>query len=247
MAESSWYYYDWQMEGSPAEFAVDTRFFDRAPYPNRPVLMHMRCEMADGSALGSRARRHIDKLEKRCEADVKALYAGYIQDDYRRVMFFYTDKPARLGALEDIADREKYLLCSVGAEEDAQWSTYLSVLYPDAAKYFTETNRKNAELYRKNGDCIAAARRLTLHMFFPLEVLAKQFAEEARLAGFAIGDSEFNPDLDTQYGIRLHVISTLEAEELDKYTTLAIYTAERYSGRLLYWESPVIPKNSPLR
>ena len=35
MAETSWYYYDWQMDGDPAEFAVDTRFFDKAPYENR--------------------------------------------------------------------------------------------------------------------------------------------------------------------------------------------------------------------
>ena len=41
MAETSWYYYDWQMDGDPAEFAVDTRFFDKAPYENRPVLLHM--------------------------------------------------------------------------------------------------------------------------------------------------------------------------------------------------------------
>ena len=49
MAETSWYYYDWQMDGDPAEFAVDTRFFDKAPYENRPVLLHMRCEMKDGT------------------------------------------------------------------------------------------------------------------------------------------------------------------------------------------------------
>ena len=51
MAATSWYYYDWQMDGDPAEFAVDTRFFDKAPYENRPVLLHMRCEMKDGAEL----------------------------------------------------------------------------------------------------------------------------------------------------------------------------------------------------
>ena len=84
-------------------------------------------------------------------------------------------------------------------------------------------------------------------MAFPLETLVPQFAEEARLSGFAIGDAEFNPDIDVPYGVKLHIISSLLNEDLDKYTTLAIYTAERYGGRLLYWESPIIPKNSPLR
>ena len=134
-----------------------------------------------------------------------------------------------------------------GASDDPEWNTYLNLLYPDAAKYYTETNRKNAQLYRKNGDCITAVRRLTLHMAFSLETLVPRFAEEARLSGFAIGDAEFNPDIDLPYGVKLHIISSLLNEDLDKYTTLAIYTAERYGGRLLYWESPIIPKNSPLR
>lgn len=247
MAETSWYYYDWQMDGDPAEFAVDTRFFDKAPYENRPVLLHMRCEMKDGTELNGRGRRHIVRLEKKCKSDLKALYAGYIEDAYRRVMFFYTDKASRIEVLDDMADRERYLYCSAGASDDPEWNTYLNLLYPDAAKYYTETNRKNAQLYRKNGDCITAVRRLTLHMAFPLETLVPQFAEEARLSGFAIGDAEFNPDIDVPYGVKLHIISSLLNEDLDKYTTLAIYTAERYGGRLLYWESPVIPKNSPLR
>ncbi|MCI6633987.1 MAG: DUF695 domain-containing protein, partial [Clostridiales bacterium] len=120
MAETSWYYYDWQMDGDPAEFAVDTRFFDKAPYENRPVLLHMRCEMKDGGELNSRGRRHIGRLEKKCKSDLKALYAGYIEDAYRRVMFFYTDKASRIEALDDMADRERYLYCSAGASDDPE-------------------------------------------------------------------------------------------------------------------------------
>ena len=132
MAETSWYYYDWQMDGDPAEFAVDTRFFDKAPYENRPVLLHMRCEMKDGTELNNRGRRHIGRLEKKCESDLKALYAGYIEDAYRRVMFFYTDKASRIEALDDMADRERYLYCTAGASDDPEWNTYLNLLYPDA-------------------------------------------------------------------------------------------------------------------
>ena len=178
----------------------------------------MRCEMKDGAELNGRGRRHIGRLEKKCKSDLKALYAGYIEDAYRRVMFFYTDKASRIEALDDMADRERYLYCSAGASDDPEWNTYLNLLYPDAAKYYTETNRKNAQLYRKNGDCITAVRRLTLHMAFSLETLVPQFAEEARLSGFAIGDAEFNPDIDLPYGVKLHIISSLLNEDLDKFS-----------------------------
>ena len=242
-----WFTYEWHMEGDQAEFAVDTSYLSKAPHPNRPILMHIRCEMQDQSPLTGRGRRHIARIEKTCLKNLKALYVGYIQDATRRVMFFYTDRADRCAALEEIADKERYLYCAVGCSEDAEWDTYLNLLYPDAAKMQTESNRKNIELYRKNGDCLTAARRVTLHMHFPLESYVLSFSEEARMAGFAIGDPEFSPELDEPYGIALHRISTLEKAKLDAYTTDAIYLAERYLGKLLYWDCPVIPKNSPLR
>ncbi|MBQ4610752.1 MAG: DUF695 domain-containing protein [Clostridia bacterium] len=242
-----WFTYEWHMEGDPAEFAVDTSYLSKAPHPNRPVLMHIRCEMQQQEPLSGRGRRHIDRIEKKCLKELKALYVGRIQDENRRVMFFYTDRPDRCRALEDIADREKYLYCAVGCTDDPQWDTYLNLLYPDAAKFQTEANRKNIDLYRKNKDCISAARRITFHMHFPVESHVIPFAEEARMAGFAIGDTEFSPELEEPYGIALHRIGSLDKAQVDAYTTDAIYLAERYLGKLLYWDCPVIPKNSPLK
>lgn len=242
-----WFTYEWHMEGDPANFAVDTSYLSKAPHPNKPVLMHIRCEMQDQGELSARGRRHIDRVEKKCIKELKALYVGYIQDASRRVMFFYTDRPERSRALEEIADKERLLYCAVGCTDDPEWNTYLGLLYPDAAKFQTESNRENIELYRRKGDCVTAARRITFHMYFPLENHVVQFAEEARLAGFAIGDVEFSPELDEPYGIALHRIGTLEKPCLDAYTTDAIYLAEKYLGKLLYWNCPMIPKNSPLR
>ena len=242
-----WFTYEWHMEGDPAEFAVDTSYLSKAPHPNRPVLMHIRCEMQDQSPLSGKGRRHIDRIEKKCIKELKALYVGYIQDDSRRVMFFYTDKPDRRRALDEIADKEKYLYCAVGCTDDPEWSTYLDLLYPDAAKFQTEENRKHIALYKKNGDCLTAARRITLHMHFPVESYVINYAEEARMAGFAIGDQEFTPELEEPYGVALYRIGTRDKAQVDAYTTDARYLADKYLGKLLYWECPVIPKNSPLR
>lgn len=244
---SDWFTYEWQMEGDPAEFAVDTSYLAKAPHPGRPVLMHIRCEMQEQDALNNRGRRHIEKIEKKCIRELKALYVGYIQDEYRRVMFFYTDRPDRRNALDDIADREKYLYCAVGCTEDPEWSTYLDLLYPDAAKYQTEENRNHIALHKKNGDHIAAARRVTFHVHFPTESSVISFAEEARLSGFAIGDQVFTPELEEPYGIMLYRICPLDKLQIDACTSNIIYLAERYLGKFLYWDCPVIPKNSPLR
>ena len=242
-----WFTYEWHMEGDPAEFAVDTSYLSSAPNPNKPILLHIRCEMQEQGPLSNRGRRRIGRIEKKCLKELKAQYVGHVQDDSRRVMFFYTDKPERIRTLEEIADKEKYLYCAVGCSEDPEWSTYLELLYPDAAKFQTEENRKHIALYKKNGDCLTAARRITFHMYFPMESYVVSYAEEARMAGFAIGDQEFSPELEEPYGITLHRIGTLEKPSVDALTSDAIYLAERYLGKLLYWDCPVIPKNSPLR
>lgn len=243
-----WFYYDWQMDGDPAQFGVDMTLHQKAPHPGRPLLLHLRCEMEQGGALTPRGRRHIDRLEKKCLKELPKLeYAGYIEDDARRVMFFYGDKPRRLEELEALTEKERVLRCTAGCAHEPGWETYFTMLYPDAAKLHTETNRKNIELYRQNGDNTAAVRRITLHTFFPMENLAAQFAEEARLTGFAIGEPEFNPEIDEPYGVRLHRITTLEKPALDRHTSEAEYLAEKYLGRLMYWDSPVIPRSSPLK
>ena len=62
-------------------------------------------------------------------------------------------------------------------------------------------------------------------MAFSLETLVPQSAEEARLSGYAKGAAEFNPDIVLPYGVKHHKLSSLLNDDLDKYTTLAIYTA----------------------
>ena len=68
-----WFTYEWHMEGDPAEFAVDTSYLSKAPHPNRPVLMHIRCEMQDQGPLSGKGRRHIDRIEKKCIKELKAV------------------------------------------------------------------------------------------------------------------------------------------------------------------------------
>ena len=77
-AMPEWFTYEWHMEGDPAEFAVDTSYLSKAPHPNRPVLMHIRCEMQDQGPLSGKGRRHIDRIEKKCLKELKAHYVGFM-------------------------------------------------------------------------------------------------------------------------------------------------------------------------
>ena len=243
----NWFFYDWNMQGDPARFGVDMSFAHKWVELGLPILMHVRCEMQSQEKLTPKAARHINRMEKKLLKNVDGEYVGFVEDDFRRVFFFYVKSPKKAELAEELIEKEKYLYCEVGCAQDESWDTYNTLLYPDAARLFTESNRKNIELYRKKGDCLYKTRRVVYHTFFPAEVLCQQFAQEIRLAGFAIGDPEFNPDLEEAYGITVFRLGTLEKQDLDKNTSDIIYTAEKYFGKLLYWNCPVVPKNGPMR
>ena len=90
-------------------------------------------------------------------------------------MFFYVSKRKQLQILEEIAQKERYLHCVTGCDVDPQWQTYFKLLYPDAARLYTEVNRKQIDLYKKHGDGITPARRVTFFLFFPAESLVPLF------------------------------------------------------------------------
>ncbi len=242
-----WFYYDWNMDGAPAEFAVDMELSGAAPFGTHPVLLYIRCDMRNECELSRRALRHIASIEKKCMRQLDPYFVGFIRDALRYGMFFYVSKRKQLQILEEIAQKERYLHCITGCDVDPEWQTYFKLLYPDAARLYTETNRKQIELYKKHGDGITPARRVTLSVFFPTEALVPIFAEEARLSGFAIGESEFRPEYEDPHGVKLQCVSTLNKREIDALTTRAIRIAEKYEGHLEYWESPLVPKKSPLR
>jgi len=73
------------------------------------------------------------------------------------------------------------------------------------------------------------------------------FAEQSRREGFALGDTEFLPELDCPHGQIIIAVSTLEKAALDTLTTRAIRLAAPYEGKLMYWDCPMIPKASPFK
>jgi len=213
---------------------------------NYPFVCRMLCRMQKHGPITGRAKRHIEKLVK-AAAEEGLLYVGQVETEERLRLFFYAAAPDALETLEALYAKEKLLRCRADIQEDPQWDFYRGFLYPDAAKHQTEENRKQIARIEKTGDNLAAARRLRLHMFFPAETLSVMFAEQSRKAGFALGDTEFLPELECPHGQIIIAVSTLEKPAMDALTTRAIRLAAPYEGKLMYWDCPMIPKASPFR
>lgn len=230
--------YDWQMEGVPAVFLVEMNL-DEDGRKARPFLLYIKCASPAGP-LGPRQAKKLAALEKKLHKQAEWLFAGSIEDAQRKAFFFYVkDDKEDLALAQGLLDREKSLRCTAACKDDPEGEIYRKLLYPDAARLFTEQNRKQIQFMQKKGDALTPARRVTLHAFFPAEPLMGRFAEAARQAGFAVGEYEFEPEQPLPYGVTLHRISTLEKSAMDALTTEVIYLAARFDGALQYWSCPV--------
>ena len=246
MAEySGWFEYDWKFEGDSAVYGVDLDLFDAAREEELPFLFDFSCARPDGEPLSRGDTARAERLQRKCAAFLPC-YAGCISTDFRLWFFFYGPGPEAMGAVEALEMKERKLACYTGCRREADWRTYFRLLYPDAAKFQTELNREALAVYEKGGDVMNTPRRITLHLFFPAEPLLNQFTEAARLAGFAVGKSQFAPEYGLPHGISLYRIAPLDKRRIDALTTRAIRLAERFEGKLVHWNCQLIPKKRPL-
>ena len=232
--------YDWHMDDAPATFQVDMAVPEQA-LSCRPYMLYIQGKSRKAALTPWEERRLAPFFKKACKT-LDALFVGSIHAADRQVFFFYTDDPDQGDAAKALAAQEKALDCAAGLRDDPAGDTYHKLLYPDAARLFTQQNRQQIDLLKKHGDALTPTRRIAFHVFFASEPLALRFMEEARQNGFAVGDSEFAPEQELSYGISLLRIAPLEKAIIDQLTTCIIRLAAQYGGSLTYWNCPIMGK-----
>lgn len=241
--EITWLEYEWQLDGDPALFGVELSLYRTAPDAENPVLCYF-CFEAEGSdTLSDSDIKRIESLAAKCVQKCCRQTAGFIQSGNTRQYYFYVSSKEQYDVLKTIADKEKRFVCKVAGRREPEWTTYFKLLYPDEAKYQTVRNGEVIAKYRDNGDNLEAARRINMHVYFRTEQQRILFEEAARQAGFAIGTPDERVEQELPYGATLHRVSTLQKPEIDEMTIRAIRIAGRWSGRLVYWDCAIVPKN----
>lgn len=242
-----WFDYEWPLDGRDARFRVDLALAS-APQAERPVLVYVSCESkrAKADSLNALETGRAEAVCKKCLKALAPFYAGYIETGAQRQYYFYVKEAELLDEADRIAEKELFLECRAGMQQEPGWATYKKLLYPDAAKLQTEDNRKRINLMTEHGDNPAAARRIALFLFFHTETAMLLFSEQARISGFAVGDPVFTPEFDRAYGVRIMRIAPLKKKEIDELTTRAIRIAEKFDGELRYWEAPMAKRGGPL-
>ena len=235
-----WILYDWTVREQPAVFEVDPSYSE--PAAGYDTLLYCFAEPSDGRAAAfSKAQaRRLDGIPKKLEKILApCLYVGRIRMTGQCQFYFYAQDETRLEALELFCEKERAVSLSSGRAHEPQWPSYFQLLYPDAAKYQTILNGELIERMRHKGDTLVKIRRLTFFLFFPSEPCRLLFQEQARRAGFAIGEPTFRPELSEPYGLSVYALSSLEKAQVDALTTRAIRAAAHQGGVLLNWSAPV--------
>lgn len=248
MAKGSvWLEYNWDLDGEAALFGVELSYYRTAPDASHPLLLYFCCQRTDGKPLEPADVRRAEAVASRCARRIKCAPAGFVQTDTLRQYYFYASGKDDHDILEKIGSGERKLVCRIGGKREDDWATYFQLLYPNEAKYQTIRNREQVEKLRSIGDNTEATRRINLHVCFRTEQARLLFEETARQAGFAIGSAEFNSDSELPNGVVIYRISSLKLKELDALTVRVMTLAQKYDGRLLYWDCNIVPKRSSKR
>lgn len=241
--QTNWLEYDWQLEGEDAKFGVELSFYRKAPDDKRTMLVYFCSQPKEDRALTAADIRRIDALAAKCAKRVHTKPAGFVQAGALRQYYFYVASKEEYDAIEAFASREKKLLCRVGGKREEDWATYFQLLYPNETKYQTVKNREQVEKMRKIGDNTEASRRINLHVCFAAEQQRLIFEAAARQAGYAIGPAEYLSEYEMPNGVVIYRISTLKREDIDGLTVRTVRLAQKYEGRLLYWDCNIVPKS----
>lgn len=238
--DSKWFEYDWRFESEYAVLGVEMGY--AADDDMRSKYAELVTVTADSKRdmMTDSEWRKFESIKNKLIRKFGVQYTGFVKLSRRAIYIFYAQNRSTASAMEVYLSKYRFISCDT--KTDVDWNNYFKLLYPTDTKLQTDENAKTIDLYRRMGDVLTAPRKVTLHMYFPSESLRILFEEQARLSGFAIGESEFSMEYDKPHGVQIHKISPLYKRDLDEITTRAMNIARRYDGQLTYWEAEKIKK-----
>ncbi len=249
---SSWYSYEWELLGHPAEFHVNLAYqeeFDTLG--DFTTLLYVSCYSLtpNAQAFTQREKRRLDGALRDCLKALagKAVYVGLIDVGAQRRYYFYTSDARLLVPLMHVCDEQGDFRMECVKANEPNRQTYYRLLVPDSAKRQANDNRRYIEALRARGDDITAMRRVNLHFCFPTVQGRTLFIRDAKQRGFAIGADDYIAERELPYYLVIHRISALDARAVTSLTSGAIAAAEAYGGVMDHFDSAFIPRRGWLR
>ncbi len=233
---ADWLSYEWELEGESAQFRVDLQYWELLPILSYTHLIFVSCAPKRPSAteFSHLESRHIDALRKQlCEhLTARAIYVGNIAKPALIQYYFYTADETLMHAVSEICRDETDLAVSYGCASEPRFASYYMLLFPDDAKLQSVENAAYIESVKKEGGDTTLVRRVTLRMAFLNPELRAQFMAEIPRAGFVIDGMMGTDSKSHPFCVDIRGFSTLQQNDLNRYTARAIRVAIKYEGMI---------------
>ena len=245
----AWDFYFANVNDVIASLFVDLGIRDSIPDTERPWLLwswvYFRHRRDDGLSSSEEApilHQIEDALTKAVKEATVAELVGRITTAGRREFYFYgpqTDRfeEAVASALKSFPDYE----FDSGTKEDAEWSQYLSVLYPSPEEHQRIKNLHVIEALERHGDPLKTPRPVSHWAYFSSPQDRNKFIAKAVNAGFKVADESKSddPEAEHPYGVTLERIDRVDWDSINEATLVLFRFAQEVSGDYDGWETSV--------
>lgn len=229
------------VSGKETLICSDFTLIDKAPVRNLSKKLEYSIDLSkdygDGCDLSM-----IDLCVLKASLQIDGVFAGYTKDDDSCRFIFYAES---VDGIEEILDRnvkEEFpqLMRTITVEEDSEWKTYFSLLYPSEYEMQHSENtgymlERISTYYEDPGK----ERPVTHLVGFNSEEDAEKFKADISDDGFYNASVIF--DSEKEYPYIVACVRDHAFTGLDDITDILMDKAKLYNGKYKAWDCEVIP------
>lgn len=245
----NWQTYALDLEGRMAVRMVNLGLRVQAPMPGLGHLLTAWVKVPRNDDSGQpteREQRILARIDELLEREVmqryNGLYVGHQTRNGVREFFYYClhAEGHQQVVSQIVSAFEGYAHGSI-ARPDAEWSHYLSTLYPDPATELSIRNQNTVESLSFFGDPLVPPRQIDHFLYFATETGRAQFLAQAAEMGFNVlrtttyADGERMP-----FSVLLARNDSAELNHIDLVVHQLANLAKQYGGEYDGWESALV-------
>ena len=248
---SQWEFYQCQVDDEQASIYVDLAFHNLAPMKTAPEVCRLRLYLRVVREDGLSSKTEFQKLIEIEDAIICGLndcgresyYVGRTTSGGCRDFYVYSRHASKTADLlsDTLSKFEEYEF-DIATREEADWSTYLTFLFPSPRSMQLISNSQIIALLQQNNDLNEVPRNVSHWAYFPDFASRNAFLAKSTDLGFSLQSTTDPTSPNEQWGL---IIVRNDAVDYHSMATcvLALYDlAFEVGGKYDGWETQVISK-----
>ncbi len=242
-----WDFYFLHVDDKPSSMYVNLGIRNSAPKPSLPFMAYARIHMNSPRDDGLSSQEEFDTLmaiEDQMKAQLvgeETEYVGRCTTNSCRDFFFYiAQTPEWERRVAKCMNSFPTYTYEADTREDADWSTYLSYIYPNETNRQMIENRRVCDALTQNGDKLHKSREIDHWTHFADATSRDAFVAEANQLGYSVRSLSEPTGDDNRYGAHMWRVDVPAFDSIDDVTLPLFKLAAIHGGEYDGWESIVV-------